>query len=248
MKQEDKYLSLLELQDSLIRLCEIFGYSISPEELQVPGKFRRSLDRYANRGADIAFISKLGENVDKAVETLKKSYTDKSIDTAMIDQLRQTIDEYEIALRERSDEIEKLKQQILAESEKNKRVLQGSEEKSDISKKSDMLTVIEDIIELRDKQILKRDYLESLEGEDNTNALKIIGSTLRSTAEMLERMGVEILDEEGDFSPSEQVAVETQFTDDDTLVGKIAKTVRAGYRYLGRSIRAQEVIIYVKEK
>lgn len=61
---------------------------------------------------------------------------------------------------------------------------------------------------------------------------------------LLERIGVEFIQREGEFSSKDQRIVETVRTSSRELDGRIAGTVSCGYRFHGRIVRQQLVVTY----
>lgn len=105
------------------------------------------------------------------------------------------------------------------------------------------LASIQDLILIRDKLMLRKDWLENQASED-VNAKKVVGSQLRDLAHCLNNRGVEILEADGDFDNRCQTVMETCVTDSKELLGKIAETIRPGYRFQDEILRPQEVVLY----
>ena len=105
------------------------------------------------------------------------------------------------------------------------------------------LGFIRDMIALRDKLLIRQNWLEE-EAPDEKNARKLAASQLRETARCLTNLGVEILEADGAFDNRYQTVVETRPAETPDQTDQIAETFRAGCRFLGEILRAQEVILF----
>lgn len=108
------------------------------------------------------------------------------------------------------------------------------------------LDTIESLIAFADGLETKLQWLED-STEKDSNGKKVITNLLLETQNLLKKENVSIIDETGTFDSSKQTSVETIATDDETLVGQIAKTFRKGYYFADECLRAQEVVVYVAQ-
>lgn len=107
------------------------------------------------------------------------------------------------------------------------------------------LTMVQDIITMRDNLLMRRNWIRDFAPEEET-AAKLVEGQLQETAKLLERAGVEIMDRMGAFDCRLHTAVETRPAPAAQQNGQIAETFRPGYRFRGEILRPQEVILYVK--
>ncbi len=244
-RSTDKYQSLYDLQESLIKLFSVLEYHPEKAKLKLPTKFQRFIDQYANSGYDRDFVNDLRERIDEATKLADGKRLDIWSDKETIRECTEQIQIYEKLLSEKTEYIEQLKDELSrkAEAEESVSIIMPSETQPE----NDFKEAIAEIIALRDRQILKRDHLISIGEPDGSPSHRIIDSTLIETANMLRKWNVDMLDGLGKFSPYEQMAVDTKETDDECLVGTVAEVVRPGYRYRGEMLRAAEVIVYTKK-
>lgn len=102
-------------------------------------------------------------------------------------------------------------------------------------------TLVKQLIENADRLTLCLDHL--CRDEDQL-ASQLVQQQLNQIRQMLQSVGVETVEEAGLFDCHTQMAVDTEYTEEEILVGCIAKTVRPGYRDNGTQLRPQEVIVY----
>lgn len=135
-------------------------------------------------------------------------------------------------------------ERALAEKERQ-RLEQELQEERDRGERrhKEQLSLIQDMIALRDKLLLRRNWLED-QAHGEENARKLVDSQLRETARCLTNMGVEILDAGGSFDNSFQAVVETCPAEMPEQEDQIAETFRPGYRFRDEILRPQEVIVY----
>ena len=108
------------------------------------------------------------------------------------------------------------------------------------------LEMIRDLIAIRDTLLMRKTWLWDHEASASDTE-KLVDFQLREIGNCLERAGVTVLEEQGDFDAQLQNAVETRPTDDPAQVGRVAETLRPGYQFRGDTLRPQEVVLYVKE-
>ena len=109
--------------------------------------------------------------------------------------------------------------------------------------REEQVSVIQDLISLRDKLLLRKSWLEEQCPEEQ-NARKLADSQLRETARCLAGLGVEILEAGGSFDSRYQTVVETRPAETEEQADQIAETFRPGYRFRDEILRPQEVILF----
>ena len=106
---------------------------------------------------------------------------------------------------------------------------------------------VRELIALRDRLQLQQSYCENLPPEQREAAEKVIDQQLKETAKLLKKRDVEILQDCGPLHDDYQTVVMTEPAPSEELEEQIASTVRPGYRMGLQVLRAQEVVLYVKE-
>jgi len=152
--------------------------------------------------------------------------------------------------------VEEMKQQLMELNqqleEKNLRLQKLEAQAASLSdqlKQADASTrrLISQMIAMRDSLLARTDLLRENGVEETDERFKVVASSLRDTARLLQGMGVTILEDEGLFDAARHTIVETIPTDDPVLANHIVRVFRPGYLYEGQPLRGQEVIIYVKD-
>lgn len=111
--------------------------------------------------------------------------------------------------------------------------------------RADAMELIENLIAMSDKLIVRIEYLQHEEPE-NITAHKLLESQLKTVEMILKKSGVQILNETGIFDPSYQSVVQTIPSEEEGQVDTIAEVYSSGYRYRGKLLRPQKVIIFSK--
>ena len=240
--------------EELFKLCGIKTSSVkiapAPALVQFAEKLAKdnalytyleSLDAQAQRAAAKmkernleAWNSK--ENEKYIAELEKQLEQEKAQQEAMQERLAQgeaQLQEMRDRLEQESGRIQELEQSLSQEKEQGEQY------------KKERLAYIKSLIELRDKLMLRKSWLEDQVPEE-VNAKKVVDSQLRELARCLNHLGVEILEADGEFDSRIQTVVETSVTESEELSGKIAETFRPGYRFQDEVLRSQEVVIYTK--
>lgn len=107
------------------------------------------------------------------------------------------------------------------------------------------LELIRGVIAMRDNLLMRKRWLQDFSpGEEAATGL--VEGQLQETARLLERAGVEIMDQGGPFDSRIHTVVETRAAPDPEQADQIAGTLRPGYSFRGEVIRSQEVILFIK--
>ncbi len=253
----DRYEIMKRVRDHLEELFKLCGIKTSsvkiapaPALVQFAEKLAKdnalytyleSLDIQAQRAAAKmkernleAWNSK--ENEKYIAELEKQLEQEKAQQEAMQERLAQgeaQLQEMRDRLEQESGRMQELEQSLSQEKEQGEQY------------KKERLAYIKSLIELRDKLMLRKSWLEDQVPEE-VNAKKVVDSQLRELARCLNHLGVEILEADGEFDSRIQTVVETSVTESEELSGKIAETFRPGYRFQDEVLRSQEVVIYTK--
>lgn len=224
--RKNQYQCMSELQNSLKKLYDIIHYSPKEVSIESPDGIMQALI-FAKRGMPANYLEMLTVQVKKAIKILDGMrldvWSEKEHQEETIEKQSKRIEELENRLRDY--ELSPVK-----------------------NVEKEMKDLICNIISLRDGQLIKRDYLYDQGEQEGSAAMCIVEATLKETANLLKKSGVEILEDQGMFSSQRQTIVDVKETEDEALDGQIAEVVRPGYFYQGEQLRGQEVIIYKMKK
>lgn len=260
----DRYEIMKRVRDHLEELFKLCGIKTSsvkiapaPALVQFAEKiaqdnalytYLESLDAQAQRAAAKmkernleAWNSKENEKYIAELEKqLEQEKAQKEAMQAQQEEMQERLAQGEAQLQEMRDRLE----QESGRMQELEQSLSQEKERGEQYKK-ERLAYIKSLIELRDKLMLRKSWLEDQVPEE-VNAKKVVDSQMRELARCLNHLGVEILEADGEFDSRIQTVVETSVTESEELVGKIAETFRPGYRFQDEVLRSQEVVIYTK--
>lgn len=233
--KKNQYQSIFGLQESLRELFATVNYVPQEIHICIPNGIVQFFS-YTNKGMAADYIDLLTQQVKEATEKSENIRLDHWSEKEGMEELQKEVKSYEAIIGAQSAKIERLEKQL----EEN-----GSHcKEAEISLKA----LIQNIITLRDSQLIKRDYLYDQGEQEGSVPLRIVEATLKETANALKKCGVEILEDEGKFSSGRQTIVDVRETEEEALDGQIAEVVRPGYCYQGEQLRGQEVVVYKKKQ
>ena len=220
--------SLRDRLNELFRLCGTEG-----ERIQVAPApaLIRLVEKLIRDQALCSYLEGLDAQAEQAVQSMKER---------QLDEWNNQQNEERLAQLERELEQERAGLRKAEETLSQER-RQGAEREDQYRR--ERLSAIQDLIALRDKLLLRRNWLEE-EAPQEENAHKLAESQLRETARCLSNLGVEILEAGGAFDGSYQTVVETRPAEAPDQADQIAERFRPGYRFQGEILRPQEVILF----
>ncbi len=257
----DRYIPMQQLRNDLEELFRLCGTQAEPVDIQRAPAPLRLAEKLIRDNALCSYLEGLDAQAKQAVQAMKDRQLDEwnnRQNEERISELEQALEQAQETLEEERNRARKAleEEQVQArealEQERNRaqeteekltRELREEKERSDRYHK-EQLSIIQDLIALRDKLLLRKSWLEDQAPEEE-NAQKVVISQLRETARCLTNLGVEILDAAGAFDNRYQTVVETRPADNAELAGQIAETFRPGYRFQDEVLRPQEVILFV---
>lgn len=240
---ENRYENMKLLRDHLDELFKLCGIQTKRVKVQPAPKLLRLAERLIQDEALCDYLKGLDTQAEKAIQEMKERQLD-AWDNA---QNETRIEEMEAELIQKQEQAEELRQTLVQKQERIdalEECLRQTREQDERCSAGQM-TLVQDLIALRDKLLLRKSWLEDQDAE-NENARKVVDSQLRETARCLANAGVEILDAGGAFDSSYQSVVETHPAEDEKQVDQIMETFRPGYRFQGEVLRPQEVVLFVK--
>ncbi|MBP1673660.1 MAG: GrpE [Bacteroidetes bacterium] len=121
-----------------------------------------------------------------------------------------------------------------------------NEEINELEKKimQQYITFVNEIIHMRDNLCMKEEMLKLDDNYQKSTSWKLIQNLFRETENILNRMGITVINQTGTFENNKQMVTDTVSTDCEELDKTVAQTFREGYRTVDKLIRPQEVILY----
>ena len=233
---------LAERLRTLFLLCDL-----PQEEMDQPMLLKDNLRSGPFRSSDLQyFLAMLDRRTQLAIENLKA----EKVNSWNAQQNEQYIEQLEQQLIEQRNCSYQLKMQLAELSQQQQdsqeeETLEAAFRQPDDSREQ---WWIQEMISFRDRLQQKGDWVENLPQEQQEAADKLIKTQLQETGLLLEQRGVAILDGAGPFQKEYQTVMMTQPVEDPAYDQQVAQTVRPGYCWREEVIRAQEVVLYVKEE
>lgn len=238
----NRYVTMKRLRDDMYELFQLCGESGELVEVTPAPALFRLMEKLIRDDGLYNYLEGLNVQVKQAIQAMK----DKQLDNWNNQQNESRIVELEQALEQERNQTQTTLEQERShaqEAEKKLRLALQEEQERNEQFCKEQLSMIKDLISLRDKLLLRKSWLED-QAPDEANAQKLVISQLRETARFLTQQGVEILEEEGIFDSQYQTVVETRPAENSEQVGLIAETFRPGYRFRGDILRPQEVVLF----
>lgn len=210
---KNRYETMKHLRDRLSELFQLCGVQGEPVQIIPAPALIRLVEKLVGDHGLYSYLEGLDSQAERAVQAMK----DRQLD--------------DWNNRQNEERIARLEQELQAEQTRSEGVLK------------EQLSVIRDLIALRDKLLMRQSWLEE-EAPKEENARKLAASQLRETARCLTNLGVEILETGGAFDSRYQTVVETRPVEAPDQIDQIAETFRPGYRFRGEILRPQEVILF----
>lgn len=214
--------------DSLRRLSETieaFAHSCGFEEVHL------QLDQ---RASDFAYAVSNWLIGDEICARLNAASEQTALCAARVKEMKQRHAEQSQQLLTQTSRAEELEAQLQ----------QCTEQLNQVD--ASMREAIRQMISMRDALFTRMELMRENGLPDTDERIRILRASLLETANVLDRMGVSILEDSGAFDPARHTAVDTEPTDDPALDGCIARVFRPGYLYQGKMLRGQDVIIFKK--
>ncbi len=155
--------------------------------------------------------------------------------------LEQELDECKKAFEKQKKELEDQKKEL------EEQFFLDEAKKAAEAAHEELLLLIHSLITMRDNLLLKRDWIRE-NNLDDANINKLVENQFREIGKIMQKSGVEVLEDSGRFDISRQTVVDTRPTQDPNLVDHIAEIYRPGYLYKGEVLRGQEIILYTKDE
>lgn len=245
------YSALGDLLLSLHKLFESMNLQVPKSKLNLPQELWLALENIVVSPVTIQNLEQIRLSVNEAT----RQQEDRSLDRWNAEQ---TVLRLKKQVAEMSSDSEKLqaentllKTQITALSQENKDAKKSFQEqilnlnqKAEKEKGTQFLSFVNEIILIRDNLKMKEEMLQSEENYTESKAYKLIQLSYRETENILNRMGVSVINQTGPFNNLFQMVSDTTPTDNEDLHDTVALTFREGYRSNDKLIRLQEVTLF----
>lgn len=226
----ERYKNMKDLRDSLNKMFETLGVEIENIEIRNPSKLQMFLEKLLDDEDFYEYFKILSAQTKPATEKIKDL------------QLEQWNN------RENEKYYEKIEQELENEKEKSKALAAELEICRKNEKSEELFSIIRDVIDMKDSLLFNRKWVQDHDPE-NTEALKLLANHLSILENILEKAGVRMIEEQGEFQSEKHVVVMTAETEDVMLNGQIAEVIRSGYIYKNEVLRCAEVTLYmIKEE
>lgn len=252
-KENPEAAQLTEHLNTMFMLCGLPG-----EELGQPVNTKSNLlgGFLRNSGQD-HWMEDLDRKVLQAIENLKVQKMDRW-NAVRSEQYIEELEQQLVGQRDQIAQLQQLLEQLPDPGELDQdRTLDCAFDQEDApsqeqpadgaDSRETELWWIRQMIGLRDRLLQKLDWVENLPPQEQASARKLIELQLQETASMLEGRQVTVLDGGGSFCREYQTVMMTRPAPSEDCLDQIAQVVRPGYAWNGEVLRAQEVVLYVKE-
>ncbi len=249
----DRYITMRQLRDDLEELFRLCGTQGNEVKIAPAPAAIRLVEKLVRDKALYSYLEDLDSRAALAVREMKERQLDEwnnRQNENRVAELEQALERERAQAREALEDErvrarEALEQERGRAQEAEEKLTRELQEEKDRAGRcrQELLSIIRDLIALRDKLLLRKSWLEDQAPEEK-NAQKVVISQLRETARCLTNLGVEILDAAGAFDNRYQTVVETRPAENAELAGQIAETFRPGYRFRDEILRPQEVILF----
>ena len=220
---QERYVLMMQLRDHLTELFELCGTPAEQVPVAPAPVPLRWLEALLRDRRLYEYLKGLDAQAVQAIQTAKERNLDFW-----------NAQENERILERQEEELLQLRQQ-----------LQTLQPAPQVSTDAGQLAMVQDIIAMRDNLMLRKNWIRNFAPDEKT-AAQMVDGQLQETAKLLERAGVEIMEQTGAFDCRLHAAVETRPALNPEQDGQIAETFRPGYRFRGEVLRPQEVILYIK--
>ena len=229
--KSNRYGEMRLLQANLRRLYKELNYE--PERLKItsPGKVKSMLESVFDSKEAEGYLRKMNQQISQAW----KAASEKN---RMVGDLKRQQEETEQELTALREEMRHL------ESESRQKI--QCQEEAETARK-DKFAMIRELIEIRNGMQMQL-YLYQTKGSSKDEKAKTMTSSyLEKLKIALESVGVEVTEEQGVYDSKRQMVWESIKTRNRALHNQIAAVLRSGYKYEGKLLQIEEVVVYQKE-
>ena len=245
------YSTLGDLLLSLHKLFESMNLQVPKSKLNLPQELWLLFENIVVSPITIQNLEQIRLSVNEAI----KQQDDRSLDRWNAEQtvkrLKKQIDELNFDSEKLQEENALLKAKLTVLSQEKENAEKSFQEQflnlnqnTEKQKETQYLSFVKEIILIRDNLTMKEEMLKSEDNYRESKAYKLIQLSYRETENILNRMGVLVINQAGLFNNLLQMVSDTTPTDNEELHDTVAQTFREGYRTNDKLIRLQEVILF----
>ncbi len=249
--KKNLYTAIGDLLLSLHKLFESMNLQVPKSKLNLPQEIWLALENIVVSPVTIQNLDQIRLSVNEAT----RQQEDRSLDRWNAEQTVLRLKKQVAELTSDSDKLQEenssFKAQLSALSQEKEDAEKSFQEqilnlnqKAEKEKETQFLAFVKEIILIRDNLTMKADMLKSEENYQESKAYKLIQLSYRETENILNRMGVLVINQSGLFNNLLQMVSDTTPTDNEELHDTVAQTFREGYRTNDKLIRLQEVILF----
>jgi molecular chaperone GrpE (heat shock protein) len=245
------YMVLGDLLLSLHKLFESMNLQVQKSKLNLPQELWQAFENIAVTPVTIQNLEQIRLSVNEAI----KQQDDRSLDRWNAEQtvkrLKKQIDElnFDFEKLQEANALLNAKLTVLSQEKENaeksfQEQFLNLNQNTEKQKKTQYLSFVKEIILIRDNLTMKEEMLKSEDNYRESKAYKLIQLSYRETENILNRMGVLVINQAGLFNNLLQMVSDTTPTDNEELHDTVAQTFREGYRTNDKLIRLQEVVLF----
>jgi molecular chaperone GrpE (heat shock protein) len=245
------YTALGDLLLSLHKLFESMNLQVPKSKLNFPQELWLVLENIVVSPVTIQNLEQIRLSVNEATKQQEHRSLDRWNAEQTVSRLKKQVSEMSSNSEKLQEENTSLKAQLTALSQEKEEAEKSFQEqffnlnqKAEKDKETQFLSFVKEIILIRDNLTMKKEMLKSEENYRESKPYTLIQLSYRETENILNRMGVSIINQTGPFNNLLQMVSDTTPTDNEELHDKVAQTFREGYRTNDKLIRLQEVILY----
>ena len=244
---QNRIVNMSQLRDHLAELFQLCGIQDTEVPLGDAPIPQRILDRLFEDKALAEYLNALDTQTVNAIAEMKNCRLEvwnSQENEKYIDELEQQLQEAKNSCTEQARNSQRAAVEIQDRLDHTEALLCSEKERSH----THTLDWIFHLIDVRDRLRLQQDWLQNIPEAERASAAKVIAMALRHTGEVMEEMGVTVMEGGGVFDNTLQSVIQTVPAASEDQVNRIAETFRAGYSYDGEVLRAQEVILYTDQQ
>lgn len=236
---------------SLHKLFESMNLQVPKSKLNLPQELWLVLENIVASPVTIQNLEQIRLSVNEATKQQEERSLDRWNAEQTVLQLKKQVAEMSSNSEILQADNSSLKKQLTALSQEKEDAEKSFQEKIfnlsekfEEEKEIQFLSFVKEIILIRDNLTMKEEMLKSEENYRESKAYKLIQLSYHETENILNRIGVSVINQNGPFNNLIQMVSDTTPTDNEELHDTVAKTFREGYRTKDKLIRLQEVILY----
>lgn len=243
----EQYRIIKSFQEIFDDLFQSLGIKIESIEIKEQSIFTKLVTKIRGDNSMDEYLCVLESRLKEAKRLIDEKMADANSNIQRLEELEKELAKQKSFCQKLEREKEQCRKRTEEEIQlrKEKGLLLDEAKKAADDAYKEHLQLIRSLIDMRDNLLLKRDWIRENNFDDG-NMNKLVESQYRETGKILQKSGVEVLEDSGRFDISRQTVVETRPTEDLEKVDHIAEIYRPGYLYKGEVLRGQEIVLFTK--